>query len=64
MRFIREIEKKDKNGGKNGDLYIKINIEDGKKYSLSGTDLYTTIPITGSPLSSITLPVKLPPVAS
>ena len=38
--------KEGKNGGKNGDLYIKINIEDGKKYSLSGTDLYTTIPIT------------------
>ena len=35
-----------KNGGKNGDLYIKINIEDGKKYKLSGTDLYTTIPIS------------------
>jgi len=33
-------------GGKNGDLYIKINIEDGKKYKLSGADLYTTIPIT------------------
>jgi len=38
--------KEGKNGGKNGDLYIKINIEDGKKYRLSGTDLYTTIPIT------------------
>jgi len=24
--------KEGKNGGKNGDLYIKINIEDGKKY--------------------------------
>ena len=38
--------KEGKNGGKNGDLYIKINIEDGKKYSLSGIDLYTVIPIT------------------
>ena len=38
--------KKGKNGGKNGDLYIKINIEDGKKYKLRGKDLYTTIPIT------------------
>ena len=37
--------KQGKNGGKNGDLYIKINIEDGKKYKLAGTDLYTTIPI-------------------
>ena len=38
--------KEGQNGGKNGDLYIKINIEDGKKYKLSGADLYTTIPIT------------------
>ena len=38
--------KEGKNGGKNGDLYIKINIEDGKKFKLSGTDLYTIIPIT------------------
>lgn len=38
--------KKGSNGGKNGDLYIKINIEDGKKYKLKGNDLYTTIPIT------------------
>ena len=38
--------KKGKNGGKNGDLYIKINIEDGKKYKLTGNDLYTIIPIT------------------
>ena len=35
-----------KNGGKNGDLYIKINIEDGKKYKLSGKDLYTEVPIS------------------
>lgn len=34
------------NGGKNGDLYIKVNIEDNKKYKLNGTDLYTIIPIT------------------
>lgn len=38
--------KQGKNGGKNGDLYIKINIEDGKKYKLAGADLYTTIPIS------------------
>ena len=38
--------KEGQNGGKNGDLYIKINVEDGKKYKLSGADLYTTIPIT------------------
>ena len=35
-----------KNGGKNGDLYIKINIEDGKKYKLNGNDLYTVVPIS------------------
>ena len=38
--------KEGKNGGKNGDLYIKINIENRKKYKLAGTDLYTTIPIS------------------
>ena len=35
-----------KNGGKNGDLYIKINIEDGKKFKLKGNDLYTIVPIS------------------
>ena len=38
--------KEGKNGGKNGDLYIKINIENGQKYILKGNDLYTVIPIT------------------
>jgi len=38
--------KEGQHGGKNGDLYIKINIEDGKKYKLHGADLYTTIPIS------------------
>lgn len=38
--------KEGKNGGKNGDLYIKINIENGKKYQLKGSDLYTIIPIS------------------
>lgn len=38
--------KEGKNGGKRGDLYIKINIEDGKMYKLKGTDIYTEIPIT------------------
>lgn len=38
--------KEGKNGGKNGDLYIKINIKDGKKYKLVKNDLYTTILIT------------------
>lgn len=34
------------NGGKNGDLYIKINIENGKKYIIKGKDLYTIVPIS------------------
>ena len=38
--------KEGKNGGKNGDLYLKVNIEDGKKYKLNGADLYTTLLIT------------------
>ena len=38
--------KEGKNGGKNGDLYIKIKIDDGKGFKLNGTDLYTTIPIS------------------
>ena len=38
--------KQGKNGGKNGDLYIKINIENNKKYTLNGNNLYTIIPIT------------------
>ena len=35
--------KKGKNGGKNGDLLIKINIEDSKKFRLRGSDLYTDL---------------------
>ena len=35
-----------KNGGKNGDLFIKINIQDGKKYKLKGLDIYTDLKIT------------------
>ena len=34
------------NGGKNGDLFIKINIEPDKKFRLEGTDLYTYLDIT------------------
>ena len=29
------------NGGKNGDLFIKINIEKDKKFKLEGCDIYT-----------------------
>lgn len=32
-----------KNGGKNGDLFIKINIEDNKVFKLKGYDLYTDL---------------------
>lgn len=38
--------KSGKNGGKNGDLYIKINIENGKKFKLKGRDIYTVVPIS------------------
>lgn len=31
------------NGGKNGDLFIKIHIEDTKKYRLNGYDIYTDL---------------------
>jgi len=34
------------NGGKNGDLFIKINIEDNKKFKLKGYDLFTNIYVT------------------
>lgn len=34
------------NGGKNGDLLIKINIEDSKPFRLKGCDLYTDLLLT------------------
>jgi curved DNA-binding protein len=34
------------NGGKNGDLLIKINIEDSKQFKLKGYDLYTDLLLT------------------
>ena len=34
------------NGGKNGDLFIKINIQNDKKYTLEGFDLYTNLLLT------------------
>ena len=36
------------NGGKNGDLFIKVNIENNKKYRLHGYDIYTDLFITPS----------------
>ena len=38
--------KKGENGGKNGDLLIKINIKDDKKFALRGIDIYTDLCIT------------------
>lgn len=38
--------KQGKNGGKNGDLFIKVNIEDSKKYKLQGYDIYTDLFLT------------------
>ena len=35
-----------KNGGKNGDLFIKINIENSKTFKLFSTDLYTDLLLT------------------
>ena len=35
-----------KMGGKNGDLIIKINIEDSKVFKLKGNDLYTDLLLT------------------
>ena len=37
--------KKGQNGGKNGDLLIRINIKDDTKFSLKGIDLYTDLKI-------------------
>lgn len=34
------------NGEKNGDLFIKINIEDSKSFKLKGSDLYTDLLLT------------------
>ena len=38
--------KKGENGGRNGDLFIKINIQDDKSFKLMGYDLYGYLPIT------------------
>lgn len=38
--------KKGENGGKNGDLLIKINIKNDKKFKLNGIDIYTDLYIT------------------
>ncbi len=38
--------KKGQNGGKNGDLFIKINIKDDHKFRLQGCDIYTDLLLT------------------
>ena len=42
IRLIGE-GKKGTNGAKNGDLFIKINIENNKRYKLKGYDIYTDL---------------------
>ena len=59
------------NGGKNGDLYIIINIKEPKTYKTEGLNILKTVPITpyeavlGGNISIITIKgkitVKLPP---
>ena len=38
--------KNGKNGGKNGDLFIKINVQNDKYFKLEGYDLYTDLPLS------------------
>ena len=38
--------KRGKNGGKNGDLLVIVNIKNDSKYKLVGTDIYAELPIT------------------
>lgn len=45
IRLINQ-GKKGENGGKNGDLLIKINIEQNKKFKIEGCTLYTDLHIT------------------
>ena len=35
-----------KNGGKNGDLFIKVNIKNNDKFEINGNDLYTNLYLT------------------
>lgn len=38
--------KKGKDGGKNGDLFIKVNIDNNEKFKLNGYDMYTNLLLT------------------
>lgn len=42
---LSEQGKPGKNGGKNGDLFIKIKIENHEKFKLEGSDIYTELKI-------------------
>ena len=45
IRLLRQ-GKEGKNGGKDGDLFIKINVTNNKKFKLKGNDLYTDLYLT------------------
>lgn len=45
IRLLRQ-GKEGTNGGKNGDLFIKVNITNNKKFKLKGNDLYTDLYLT------------------
>jgi len=45
IRLLRQ-GKEGVNGGKNGDLFIKVNITNNKKFRLKGNDLYTDLFLT------------------
>ena len=45
IRLLRQ-GKEGRNGGKNGDLFIKINVTNNKKFKLKGNDLYTDLYLT------------------
>ena len=45
IRLLRQ-GKEGINGGKNGDLFIKVNISNNKKFRLKGNDLYTDLYLT------------------
>lgn len=38
--------KSGENGGKNGDLFVKINLKDDKKFKIMGNNIYTNIYLT------------------
>ena len=45
IRLLRQ-GKEGTNGGKNGDLFIKVNITNNKRFRLKGNDLYTDLFLT------------------